>query len=179
MTATPKLHGLMAEFVDHELVIAAAERAHAEGYRRMDAYTPFPVEGLSEAMGHKRTEIPLIVLLGALCGGGGGYFMIWYASVVDYPHNIGGRPFHSWPAFVPITFELTILLAAISAVVGMLVLNRLPRPHHPVFNVPEFARASTDRFFLCIEADDPKFDLKATRAFLESLKPETVKEVVE
>jgi hypothetical protein len=177
MTNVPQLHGLMAEFADHERVVEAARRAYEAGYRTMEAYTPFPVEGLSEALGHKRTAVPLIVLIGALCGGSGGYFMMWYASVVDYPLNIGGRPFHSWPAFVPITFELMILAAALSAIVGMLLLNRLPQPHHPVFNLPEFERASTDRFFLCIEAGDLRFDAIATRRFLESLSPLSVKEV--
>lgn len=179
MTTQPKLFGLMAEFEDHEHIIAAAQRTHDEGYRKIEAYSPFPVEGLAEALGHKRTAIPLIVLIGGICGGLGGYFMEWYAMAVDYPINIGGRPFNSWPAFIPITFELTILAAAIAAIVGMLALNRLPQPNHPVFNVDEFARASTDRFFLCIESDDPKFDVQATRRFLESLEPLMVKEVVE
>lgn len=177
MTSAPYLHGLMAEFADHERAVEAARQAYKAGYRTMEAYIPFPVEGLSEALGHKGTAVPLIVLIGALCGGGGGYFMMWYASVIDYPVNIGGRPFHSWPMFVPITFELTILAAALSAIIGMLLLNRLPQPHHPVFNLPGFERASTDRFFLCIEAGDPKFDLTATRRFLESLAPLSVKEV--
>jgi hypothetical protein len=177
MTSGAHLHGLMAEFADHERAVEAARRAYEAGYRTMEAYTPFPVEGLSDALGHKRTAVPLIVMIGALCGGSGGYFMMWYASVVDYPLNIGGRPLHSWPAFVPITFELMVLAAALSAIVGMLLLNRLPQPHHPVFNLPEFERASTDRFFLCIEAGDPRFDAIATRRFLESLAPLSVKEV--
>ncbi len=143
----------------------------------MDAYTPFPVADLPAALGHKQTPMPLIVLIGGIIGASGGYFLQWYATVVDYPLNIGGRPFHSWPAFVPITFEFTVLCAALFAIIGMLALNRLPQPHHPVFNVPEFERASTDRFFLCIEARDPKFDLAATRGFLKSFKPESVKEV--
>jgi hypothetical protein len=143
----------------------------------MDAYTPFPVEGLVEAMGHRRTWIPMFVLLGGAAGGAGGYFMQWYALAVDYPLNIGGRPFHSWPSFVPITFELTVLGAAIAAVLSMLALNRLPQPYHPVFNVPEFERASTDRFFLCLEASDPKFDHARTRQFMEQLRPIAVREV--
>ncbi|HEX5220559.1 MAG TPA: DUF3341 domain-containing protein [Verrucomicrobiae bacterium] len=178
MNAAPNIYGLMAEFVDHEQVLHAARRARELGYRRMDAYTPFPVEDLPEALGCRRTAVPLIVLIGGLVGAGGGYFMEWYSMAVDYPLNVGGRPLHSWPAYIPITFELMVLCASIFAVVGMLPLNHLPQPHHPVFNVPEFERASTDRFFLCIEARDPKFDLSATRQFLESLKPEAVKEVV-
>ena len=177
MNATPNIYGLMAEFVDHEQVLHAARRANELGYRRMDAYTPLPVEDLPEALGCQRTAVPLIVLLGGLAGACGGYFMEWYSMAVDYPLNIGGRPLHSWPAYIPITFELMVLCASISAVLGMLVLNHLPQPHHPVFNVPGFERASTDRFFLCIESCDPKFDLKETRQFLESLKPESVKEV--
>ena len=177
MNGQPNIYGLMAEFVDHEQVLDAARRAHERGYRRMDAYTPFPVEDLPEALGCTRTGIPLIVLLGGLVGAGGGFFMEWYSMAIDYPLNIGGRPLNSWPAYIPITFELMVLSASISAIVGMLALNHLPQPHHPVFNVPEFERASTDRFFLCIEACDEKFDLVATRQFLESLKPQSIKEV--
>src|SRR4051794_39901869 len=167
----------MAEFESHEALVDAARRTHAEGYRRLDAYSPFPVHGLSEALGRRKTRVPLIVLIGGMTGGLGGYFMQWYAMRIDYPFNIGGRPLHSWPAFIPITFELTILCAALSAIIGMLALNRLPEPYHPVFNVPEFRRASLDRFFLCVEATDPKFDFVGTRTFLEGLRPESVKEV--
>jgi hypothetical protein len=177
MKTTANIHGLLAEFADAEQVVQAATRAHELGYRRMDAYTPFPVEDLPEALGCQKTAMPLIVMLGGVAGATGGYFLQWYALAIDYPLNIGGRPLNSWPAFIPITFELMVLCAAISGVIGMLALNHLPQPHHPVFNVPEFERASTDRFFLCIEAHDPKFDLVATRQFLESLKPESVKEV--
>jgi hypothetical protein len=172
-----KIHGLVAEFTEHEQVLEAAQRAHAQGYRRMDAYTPFPVEGLAHALGRKRTAVPLIVLSVAIAGALGGYFMQWYAMAVDYPVNIGGRPLNSWPAYIPITFELMILCAALSAIIAMLALNRLPQPHHPIFSTPGFERASTDRFFLCIEASDPKFEAEATRKFLESLKPDSVKEV--
>jgi hypothetical protein len=179
VSAKQKLHGLMAEFEDHTQVVAAAKRTHEEGYRCMDAYTPFPVEDLPEALGCKATAVPLIVLIGGIVGAVGGYFMQWYAMAVDYPINVGGRPFNSWPAYIPITFELLVLCAAISAVVGMLALNHLPQPHHPVFNAPGFERASTDRFFLCIEARDPKFDASSTRHFLEGLKPKSVQEVAE
>src|SRR6202043_3412038 len=149
-------------------LVDAARRARAEGYRVLEAYTPFPVHGLSEALGQRRTFVPLFVLIGGMVGGLGGYFMQWYSMAVDYPINIGGRPLHSWPSFIPITFELTILCAALSAIISMLALNRLPQPYHPVFNVPEFRRASLDRFFLCIESTDPKFNLTATRAFLDT-----------
>ena len=177
MSATQQLHGLMAEFLEPEQVVKAARYAHEQGYRCMDAYTPFPVEDLSEALGHKEPACRFIVLSGGILGALGGYFMEWYAMAVDYPINIGGRPLNSWPAYIPITFELMVLCASISAIVGMLALNRLPQPHHPVFNVPEFERASTDRFFLCIEARDPKFETAATRRFLQSLQPNSMSEV--
>lgn len=167
----------MAEFSDEREILAAAKSAYEHGYRKMDAYAPFPVEGLAAALGRKKTAVPLIVLIGGICGGFGGYFLQWWAMAVAYPLNIGGRPYDSWPAFIPITFEMTILSAAFAAIIGMLALNRLPEPHHPVFNVPGFDRASTDKFFLCIESDDPKFDLFATRNFLESLKPQKISEV--
>jgi hypothetical protein len=175
--APKKLYGLMAEFTEHEQVVVAAKRAYEQGYRLMDAYAPFPVEGLAEALGHQRTAVPFIVFSGGVIGALSGYFMEWYAMSVDYPINVGGRPFHSWPAYIPIAFELMVLVASLCGVVGMLALNRLPMPHHPVFNVPEFERASTDRFFLCLEARDPKFELSASRQFLESLQPSAVKEV--
>ncbi len=173
------LYGLMAEFAEHEQVLEAAKRAYAAGYRRMDAYSPFPVEGLAEALGHEYSLVPLFTLCGGIIGGLGGYFMEWYSMAQLYPINVGGRPHNSWPNFIPITFELTILVASLSALLSMLVLNRLPQPYHPVFNVPEFRRASIDRFFLCIEAVDPKFELAQTRRFLESLQPQKVTEVDE
>ncbi|MDB6064258.1 MAG: hypothetical protein JWR26_466 [Pedosphaera sp.] len=177
MKAVNPIYGLMAEFGSHKTLVDAARRARAEGYRALEAYTPFPVHGLSEALGQRRTFVPLFVLIGGMVGGLGGYFMEWYAMAVDYPINIGGRPLHSWPAFIPITFELTILCASLSAIVSMIALNRLPQPYHPVFNVPEFKRASLDRFFLCIESTDPKFDLAATRAFLSTLAAQSIQEV--
>ncbi len=179
MTSSPHsgLYGLMAEFTQPSAVVEAAHRARAAGYRHMDAYAPFPVEGLSEALGHRPTSVPLIVLIGGACGGLGGYFLQWYSMAIDYPINVGGRPFHTWPAFIPITFELTVLCASLAGLIGMLALNRLPQPHHPVFNLPEFERASSDRFFLCIEARDPAFDRESTRRFLEGLQPVSVNEV--
>ena len=171
------LWGLMAEFEEHHQLLEAARKAYAEGYRKMDAYSPFPVEELAEALGHEDTAIPLITLVGGMVGGIGGYFMQWYAMARLYPLNVGGRPYNSWPNFVPVTFELTVLIASLSAFLAVFVLNKLPQPHHPVFNVPEFERASIDRFFLSIEADDPKFDLQQTARFLEGLKPLKVSEV--
>ncbi len=170
--------GLMAEFSDPRSVVFAARRAYQEGYRRLDAYTPFPIEELSEAIGVHHTRVPLIVLVGGILGALTGYGLQYWVSVIAYPINVGGRPFQSWPSFIPVTFELTVLFAALSAVFGMLALNGLPAPYHPVFNVPRFALATRDRFFLCIEAKDVKFDLDATRRFLESFDPREVSEVV-
>ncbi len=144
----------------------------------MDAYSPMPIEGLAEAVGFRRNWVSPIVLFVGLCGCVGGFMLLWWISVVAYPHNVGGRPFDSWPAYIPITFECTVLLAALSAVIGMLAMNKLPTPYHPVFNVQSFAeRASVDRFFLCIEAYDPKFDVVSAKAFLQQLNPEEVAEV--
>ena len=173
------LYGLMAEFDDATTLVAAAHRAHAEGYRRMDAYSPFPIEELHDALGMGQTKLPLIVLIGGLVGCLGGYALQYWVSAIAYPLNIGGKPLHSWPAFSPVTFECTILGAALSAVLGMLALNGLPMPYHPVFNVARFALASRNRFFLCIEAVDPKFDVQKTRAFLETLNPREVTAVAE
>lgn len=173
----PPIYGLMAEFEDPTAVVAAAERTHAEGYRRIDAYSPYPIEALSEAIGVHSTKLPIIVLIGGIIGGLGGYLLQYYVHVIDYPLNVGGKPLHSWPAFIPITFETTVLGAALGAVFGMLALNGLPEPYHPVFNVPNFALASRDRFFLLIEATDPKFDREATRIFLTSLGSREVTDV--
>lgn len=175
----PRLHGLLAEFDSPDALVAAGRRAVQEGYRELDAYTPFPIEALHEALGFHRTRVPLIVLVGAIVGAVTGYGLQYWAATIAYPLNVGGRPYHSWPAFVPVTFETTVLFAALAAVFGMLALNRLPQPYHPVFNAPRFALASRDRFFLAIEARDPKFDLVATRRFLESFNPREVTEVEE
>ena len=173
----PRYYGLMAEFDTPTAIVAAARRAYEEGYRQMDTYTPFPVEGLAEELHLHRTRVPLIVLLGGLAGCLGGYFLQYWIMAIYWPVNVGGRPLNSWPMFIPVTFELTVLVAALSAVLGMLALNGLPHPYHPVFNVPRFALASQDRFFLCIEASDPRFDRAATRYFLEGLAPQEVSDV--
>jgi hypothetical protein len=177
MQARPPIYGLMAEFDSPDALLVAAQRAYEAGYRRMDAYSPFPVEGLAEAIGFHRSGLPLVVLIGGIVGGLGGYLMQYYLSVIDYPLNIGGRPLHSAPSFIPVTFELTILIAALAAVLGLLALNGLPMPYHPVFNVPRFELASRNLFFLCIEATDRQFDRQNTRRFLESLQALGVSEV--
>jgi hypothetical protein len=176
-TPPPTLYGLMAEFDHPKALVDAAEQARLAGYRRMDAYTPIPIEELSEALGLSRTRLPLLVLLGGIAGCLGGFGLQYWVSVLEYPLNVGGRPFNSWPQFIPITFETTVLGAALTCFFGMWGLNKLPEPYHPVFNVPEFVRASTDRFFLCIEATDPRFDRAATRNFLEGLHPVGVSDV--
>jgi hypothetical protein len=161
----------MAEFDTPDALVAAANAARLAGYRNMDAYSPIPIEELSEAIGLKRTRLPRLVFLGGLIGGLSGYALEYWTMAVSYPMNVGGRAFHSWPQFIPVTFELTVLGSALTCFVGMWALNRLPQPYHPVFNVPEFARASTDRFFLCIEATDVRFHHDETGRFLAGLHP--------
>ena len=171
------VYGLMAEFESGPDVVAAAKRAYAEGYRNMDAYSPQPVHGLAEAIGFKKNRVALVCLVGGLLGLATAYVLQAWINLIAYPLNVAGRPEHSWPSFIIVTFELTILFGGLSACIGMFAMNGLPMPYHPVFNVPEFARCTRDRFFLCIEAVDPKFDMTATRTFLESLAPESVAEV--
>jgi len=163
------LFGLMAEFTDEEALVAAAEQTTTAGYKAVEAYTPFPIEGLAEILGIRGRRLPLIILVGGILGGGGALFMQWYAATVSYPINVGGRPLASWPSFIPVAFELTILAAAFAAVLGMFALNQLPQPYHPVYNAERFLRASDDRFFLAIEASDPNFDQDATKQFLAGL----------
>jgi len=177
MTRRPPIYGLLAEFSDPNELITAARRAREDGYTRLDAYTPFPIEELSEVLGVHSNRLPMIVLSGGIVGCLAGLGLQYWTSVIDYPINVGGRPFFSLPSFIPITFETTVLVAALSAVLGMLALNGLPMPYHPVFNVPRFALATRDRFFLCIEATDPRYDREATRRFLERLAPREISEV--
>jgi ActD protein len=177
MTNAPQLYGLIAEFKEDGKLVKAVKQARAEGYRKLDAYAPFSVDGLSEALGFGRDGVARLALLGGIFGGASVYLLQWYSAVIDYPINSGGRPLHSWPAFIPATFEMTVLGAALAAFFGMLILNGLPRLNHPIFNAPDFDLASRNRFFLCIEASDRKFELAATRAFLENLDPIKVTEV--
>jgi hypothetical protein len=172
------LFGLAAEFATDTELMHAAEQAYEHGYRKMDGYTPFPIQGLGQALG-KSNRMPLLILCAGILAGCSAYFMEWFANLISYPLNIGGRPLHSWPSFIPITFELTVLGASLTAFFFALGLSGLPKPYHPMFNLPEFERASQDRFFLCIEADDTLFEKAATRRFLESLEPLMVKEVPE
>ncbi len=164
----PAMYGLMAEFETADKLLEATVKAVAGGYKRIEAYSPFPIEGLADALSF-RTRLPLIVLIGGIIGGLSGFFLQYWVSVIHYPINVGGRPLNSWPSFIPVTFELTILFAGLTAAIAMLALNGLPMPYHPVFNVPRFELATNDRFFLSIEATDPQFQLNATRSFLESL----------
>ncbi len=176
-TAAPRLYGLLAEYEQPEALIEAARTIKAAGYVHLEGYSPFPIEELPEVLHLPASKVPLYTLIGGILGGGGAYFMLWYSSVIDWPWNIGGRPHNSWPSFIPITFELTVLGASLFAVFSMLALNGFPRPHHPVFNAPAFLRASRDRFFLCVEAEDPRFDPAGTRAQLEATEAVAVHEV--
>lgn len=171
------LYGLVATFDRPEAILEAARRVRADGYRRVEAFTPFSVKGLAELVGFEENPVPILTLFGGLLGGLGAYFMQWYSAVVDFPLNVAGRAPHSWPAFIPITFELTVLSAATTALISMFWLNGLPRPHHPIFGAGCFQLATRDRFFLCVRATDPHFDAAHTRLFLESLGPLLVEEV--
>jgi Alternative complex III, ActD subunit len=170
-------YGLLAEFDSPTALVKAAEATHAAGYVKIDAYSPLPIEGLAEAIGFHHDLVPLVTLIGAIIGGATGYLMQYWINTMAYPLNIGGKPFHSWPSFIVVTFEMTILFGGISAVFGMLALNGLPMPYHPVFNVSRFAMASKDRFFLIVFSSDKKYDDVKTREFLESLEPKTLTEV--
>jgi Protein of unknown function (DUF3341) len=177
MSAAADQFGLLAEFADADELVAATARVHADGYRDVEAYAPFPVEGLADAFGFRRTRMPLVVLIGGIVGCASGFALQYYCSVIAYPLNIGGRPLLSWPSFVPVIFEMTVLFAALAAVLGMLALNGLPRPHHPLFAIPRFDRATQDGFFLCVLARDPRFHPLSTRQFLESLGAKEVTDV--
>lgn len=170
-------YGLMAEFSDAQSLLDAANAVREAGYKEIDAFSPFPVHGLAEAVGFHRSRLSTVVLTMGILGGVGGFFMQWYANVIAYPLNIGGKPYNSWPAWIPVTFECAILLAAFGAVFGMLALNGLPMPYHPVFNAPRFDQASRDKFFLVVMARDPKFDVDKVWDFLDTLGPREVVEV--
>jgi len=171
------IYGLLAQFETPQEIMDAAHRAYQQGYRKMDAYTPFPIEGLGEAIGFRKNYVPLVCLVGGLSGTATAYILQYWINTIAYPLNVAGRPWHSWPSFIIVTFELTVLFAGLSAFFGCLAMNGLPLPYHPVFNVPSFVAASRDRFFLCIESRDPSFDPQQTRAFLQSLSPSEVVEV--
>jgi hypothetical protein len=174
---SPAIYGLLAEFDTPTDLVDAAKAAHAAGYRKFDAYSPFPIEEASEAVGFHKSRVPLIVLVGGILGGASGYCLQYWINCISYPLNIGGKPYQSWPAFIVPTFELTILFAGLCGVFGMFALNGLPMPHHPLFNVDRFSLVTRDKFFLCVEAADPKFDMDGTQRFMESLRPTSISEV--
>jgi len=176
MKRTP-IYGILAEFDSPTDLVDAARRTTNAGYKKIDAYSPFPIEELAEAIGFHNNGVPLVVLFGGLLGCVGGYLLQYWIAAISYPINIGGRPYNSWPAFIVVTFEMTILVAGLAAVFGMLALNGLPMPYHPVFNVPRFAFATRDRFFLIIFSSDAKYDPVETRHFLENLEPRSISEV--
>jgi hypothetical protein len=176
MKRTP-IYGIMAEFDSPKALVAAARRTYEAGFRKIDTYSPFPIEEAAEAIGFHHNAVPLVVLIGGILGGVSGYLLQWWINVVSYPVNVGGKPHHSWPAFIVVTFEMTILFAGLAAVFGMLALNGLPMPYHPVFNVPRFAFATKDRFFLIIFSSDPKYNAADTRQFMEGLQPRSISEV--
>jgi hypothetical protein len=173
------LYGLLAEFDTAEALVAATRKVTAAGYTKTDGFSPFPIHEMSDALNFRERKVAPIILAGGLAGLAGGWGLEYWTQVIAYPLNIGGRPFNAWVSFIPPAFETTILIASFSAVIGMLALNGFPRPHHPVFNAPRFERASQDKFFLVIEASDPKFDLEQTRAFMTGLNPHEVVEVDE
>lgn len=174
---THPFYGIMAEFDDPTSLVSAARAAYQRGYRKLDAHTPFPIEELSDALHLHKNRLPLIVLMGGILGGLTGYLLQYYITVWNFPINIGGRPLHSWPAYIIITFELTILFASFASLFGLLALCGLPMPYHPVFNVPNFAMASRHKFFLCIESSDPLFERDAVVALLQSFDPREVSDV--
>jgi hypothetical protein len=177
VTGDEKLYGLLAEYRTADDLLRAARAAREAGYTALEAYTPFPVEGLDEAVGFRTNRVALGALVGGIAGGLATYFLQWYSAVIDYPINVGGRPFHSWPSFIPATFEVTILGAALTAVATMLIANGLPRLRHPLFAVPEFDLATRNRFFLCVKPHGSRFDAGRTERFLRDLEPIALCEV--
>jgi hypothetical protein len=177
MSTSDALYGVIAEFRTADDLLLATRAAREAGHGRIEAYAPFPVEGLAEAVGFHDNVVPKATLAGGILGGLGTYFMQWYSAVESYPINVGGRPLHSWPAFIPPTFEITILGAALAGVAAMLVANGLPRLHHPLFEVPEFDLATRNRFFLCLRPATRDFDAGAVRAWLQDFNPLLVREV--
>lgn len=177
MPGPPDLYGLMAEFEDVDALMAAAHEAREAGYTRLDAFTPFPVEGMADALGLRERRLPMIALIGGVIGAVGGYFLQYGLNAIDYPINVGGRPLNAWPAFTVPAFEMAVLGACLALLLGMLILNRLPRLNHPVFNAPSFGRATVDRFFLLIETSDPRFDEAAVRALFERARAAQIEPV--
>ena len=177
MAGNPGLYGLLAEFESPAALVQAVRQARDAGYKKLDAYTPFPVEGLPEALGFHHTKMPMLILIGGILGALSGFGLCYYCAVISYPINVAGRPLNSWPSWIPVTFELTILFASLTAVFGLLALCGLPMPYHPLFHVPRFSRATRDAFFLCIQANDPRFERGATKEFLSGLNPREVSEV--
>lgn len=171
------IYGVMAEFDTAQACVDAARATTAQGYTKVEAYTPVPIEELNQILHVRRTRLPLATLIGGLAGMATGFALQYWVSVIDYPINVGGRPFASWPAFVVPSYELTILFSALTAALFMIIANGLPQPYHPVFNVPRFSLASSDKFFLVVEAADPRFDVAATSRFLEGLGARGVYEV--
>jgi hypothetical protein len=177
MARKERLWGLLAEFKDPTSLVQAIHQTREAGYRRLDAYSPFPVEEVAEALHFQRTGMPLVMLIGGITGCVGGFLLEYWCMAIDYPFNVGGRPLNSWPMWIPVAFECTVLISAVSGILGLLGLCGLPTPYHPLFHVPQFARATQDRFFLSIQANDPRFDLPATREFLAGLGAVEVLEV--
>src|SRR5215471_9845268 len=177
MAKRDPIYGLMAEFDSAQELVDAAHKTHEAGYKKIDAYSPFPVEGLADAIGFHNNGVAFVTLVGGIIGGLSGFLLKEWVATITYPINVGGRPLNSWPSFVIVTFELTILFGGLSAVFGMLALNGLPMPYHPAFNVSRFAMASKDRFFLIVFSSDKKYDAVKTREFLERLGPKSISEV--
>ncbi len=171
------LWGLLAQFKTSDELLHAAQSAYADGYRRLDAYSPFPVPDLAQSVGFRKNSVALVCLIGGILGGSAAYILQYWINVIEYPVNVGGRPLHAWPSFIPPTFEMTVLFAGFGAFFGMWALNGLPMPFHPIFNSKRFAAATRDGFFLSIEEKDAKFKLEETRSFLLSLDAMSVEEV--